>query len=366
MKLSFRRKSFLVMAGDGISVQPEFYSTKALMKHLLCAWLLSLILFALWTGLAHAQTDHKSNGQVRPMNVCLALGAGELGDRSFNDSAYLGLKKANRELGMGFHILEYMGKDKQTANLIRASQMSYDLIVAIGYENSEPIKKVARIFPDRKYAVIDVMVNEPNVASIVFRELEGDFLAGALCALLSHNGKIGFLGGAAVPVVRRIEDGWKQGVRYINPQAVIISRYAGNATDYKAFNDPDAGYRLASGIFDEKVEILYAAAGRTGLGAIRAASEKKRLIITTSQDQRWIAPEAVITSRIKNVGQAVYLLIKELDSGSLRTGVRELDMRSGAIALAPFDHPKINRAVKRQISKLKESLLKGRIKLMEY
>jgi basic membrane protein A len=202
---------------------------------------------------------------------------------------------------------------------------------------------------------------------VVFRELEGDFLAGALCALLSQNGKVGYLGGADVPVIRRIEYGFVQGVRYINPDTVILSRLAGGKDDFSGFGKPELGRSLATELYDEGADIIiYCAAGKTGLGAIEAAEAKDRLIVMTSTDQRWISPEHVMSSRTKNMGNAVYMLIEKLIKGELQAKTIELDLATGGVGLTPLESGRIPDNVKRRIERLKKDLIKGEVKVEEY
>src|SRR5262249_3470948 len=150
-----------------------------------------------------------------------------------------------------------------------------------------------------------------NVSSMVFSELEGDFLAGALAALLSPSGKIGYMGGAEVTVIRRIEFGFIQGVKYVNPKAQVDSRFIGGPDDFSGFAKPDVGKRLGTRMYAGGSEIIYVAAGGSGLGAIEAANEAGKPIITTGSDQRWLAPNVVVTSRTKNMDGAVFSAVQK-------------------------------------------------------
>ena len=308
---------------------------------------------------------HSSDAKGRALNVSLALGAGGLGDRAFNDSAYEGLQKANWNLGIRFRVTEFRGKEEQAANLIQLAQEQFDLIIALGFENGPPLKQAAERFPHLKFSVIDTVVDVSNVSSVVFREIEGDFLAGALCALMSGSGVLGFLGGADVPVIRRIENGWSQGIRHVNPKAVILSEFAGGVNDFSGFRKPDLGRQLAIKMYQAGADIVYSAAGGTDIGAIHAAQEKQRRVVTTGSDRRWMAPEVVITSRTKNVDAAVLTLLRELKSGAWRPGIKTLDLRSGGVSLAPLEHKQISTEMKEKISDLRQKLMEGKIRLKE-
>jgi basic membrane protein A len=272
-----------------------------------------------------------------PLNVALALARGGLGDKAFNDSAYSGLQKAEKELGVKIATIEFKDGDAQIDQVRDAAKSNFNLIIAIGSENANAIRKVAAEFPNKSFAIIDTSVDAPNVASITFRELEGDFLAGTLTALLSKSGKVGFLGGADVLVIKRIEHGWKQGVLYANPKAQILSEYIAGKDDFSGFAKPDVAKQLTAKMYNDGAEPLYAAAGGSGLGAIEAAKLSKKLLLTTGTDQRYLAPDAVVTSRIKNMSAAVFTLINDLKIGKYKAGARELDYKSGGISLAPYE-----------------------------
>jgi basic membrane protein A len=311
--------------------------------------LVPLLLLALLTPAAAAAKD-------RVFSVALALGSGGLGDKAFNDSAYDGLQNGKRELGMSFKVAEFRGADSQVGNLTELAQAGFDLIIAIGAENAAPLKEVAGRYPQQRFAIIDESVAAPNISSIVFRELEGDFLAGVLCALLSPNAIVGFIGAADIPVIRRIEHGWVQGVRYANPRALIRSEYIGGVNDFSAFRKPARAQELAMGLYAGGADILFVAAGGSTLGAIKAAEAADRLIVTTGSDSRWMDPKHVVTSRTKNMDAAVFLLLQELQDGTLAAGTRELDLAAGGVGLAPFTHERVSLEIKEKIDVTRRKL----------
>jgi len=191
-------------------------------------------------------------------------------------------------------------------------------------------------------------------------------MAGALSALLSQSGKVGFLGGADVTVIRRIEFGWKQGVQYVNPQAEILSEYIGGKDDFSGFSKPEVGQSLTEQMYTQGAELVYAAAGKSALGAITAAQTQKKLIITTGSDQRWIAPEVVVTSRTKNMHYVVFTLMQELQSGTLQPGVQELDYKSGGISLAPLEGALVPADVLTKFREIQSDVESGKIKVEPY
>lgn len=300
------------------------------------------------------------------LSVGLALGTGGLGDRAFNDDAYSGLQQAQQAYGIRFRIIEWQGNQFQVTNLRDLTQERHDLVIAVGQEYVPIITQVAREYPQQRFALVDAQAEAPNLTSVTFRELEGDFLAGVLSALLSSSDVIGFVGGADIPVIRRIRFGWTQGVRYINRDAQILIYYAGGQGDFSGFNKPELGLELATEIYESGADLIYTPAGRTALGVIAAAQQQQRLVITTGADQRWIAPEVVVTSRMKRIDTAVFTLITELRAGTLQPGMRILDLQSGGIGLAPLSSNLVPPDVQLRLAAIADELDRGTIVVQEY
>ena len=274
------------------------------------------------------------NATAKP-KVALMLARGGLGDKAFNDSANEGLQKAAQELNAEVATFDY-AEDSVEANVRQAAEDGYTLIIGLGSENSQAISTVAKEFPETKFAIIDATAEGDNVTSVTFSELEGDFLAGALSALMSDNGKVGYLGGVDVLVIRRIQFGFEQGVHYVNPDAEIVVQYIGGKDDFSGFAKPDEAKHIADQMYADDVDIIYAAAGGSTLGAIEAAESVGKPIVTTGSDQRYLAPSVVLTSRTKNMNEAVFMLVQKLVGGSLQNGTVQLDYKSGGIGLAPL------------------------------
>ncbi len=268
--------------------------------------------------------------------VALMLARGGLGDKAFNDSANEGLQKAAQELGVQVTIFEYQ-QDAQEDNIRKVAQDDgYTFIIGLGSENSAAITAVAAEFPQTKFAIIDSTADGANVTSVTFSELEGDFLAGALAALLSENNKVAYLGGADVLVIRRIQFGFEQGVKYVNSNAEIVVQYIGGVDDFSGFAKPDEANQIAAQMYADGVDVIYAAAGGSTLGVIDAAKLANKPIVTTGSDQRYLAPDVIATSRTKNMNQAVYMLIEMLTQDTLTSGGILLDYKSGGIGIAPL------------------------------
>jgi len=298
--------------------------------------------------------------------IVLALARGGLGDRAFNDSANAGLLRAKNDLDARVSTVEFKDGEAQVQNLKDAAKGEFDLFIAIGSENAAALKAAAAEHAEKRFAIIDTVVDAPNVTSVTFRELEGDYLVGALAALLSPSGSVGFIGGADVEVIRRIEHGFREGVLAVNPRAKVTVEYVAGKDDFSGFAKPDVAKAKAAALYGVGVEVVYAAAGGSQLGAIEGATEAKKLIITAGNDQRFIAPEVVVTSRIKNMSAVVFTLATETKDGKLAPGMRQLDFRSGAISLAPFDGPLVSAAVLAKFRPMVEDMQAGKITVKPY
>jgi basic membrane protein A len=291
----------------------------------------------------------------RVVYVGMILGRGGLGDRSFNDSVYAGLQDAQRQFDIRFHVIDYITDQTNLEELRRLALQGYDLIIGIGYENADYIKTLCREFPDRKFAVVDTVVEGENVISFVYREQEGDFLMGVLAAMLTKTKKVGFIGGVDIPIIRRIESGFKQGVIYQNSSVKVFSDLAGT------FTDPEIGKSLALAQYEAGVDVIYNAAGRTGLGIIEAAKETGKLTIGTSGDQRYLAPGNVVGNRPKRVDMAVLTVVEEVIKNQFTSGIRSLGLKEEGLSLGPFDETLVTNAMLKRLERLKQQIMKGEI-----
>lgn len=293
----------------------------------------------------------------RLVYVGMILGAGGLGDRSFNDSAYEGLRDAQRQYGIRFELANHLTPNKNRAAIAGFAREKFDLIIGIGYENREIIEETAAAFPDIHFAAIDVVARGDNVASVIFREPEGDFLMGVLAAMLTRTRTVGVIGGMDIPVIRRIESGFRQGVDFKNDRVRVLFQTAG------AFNDPARGRRLALEMYNRGADVIYNAAGRTGLGIIEAAKETDKLTLGTSGDQRYLAPDHVVGNRPKRVDRAVLTLIAEIKAGRFIPGIRSFGFKEGGLQLGPFNPALVTPSMRAELDRLKQKIIQGEIKV---
>jgi basic membrane protein A len=269
------------------------------------------------------------------LRLAMVTDTGGLGDQSFNDSAYRGLKDAQAELRAEIVVLQSRSAADYQPNLTALANKSYDEIYAIGFLMAKDLDEVAARFPARRFAIIDAVVARPNVVSVTFREEEGSFLAGAAAALASKSKTVAFLGGLDIPLLRKFEAGFTAGARQINPSISVLVKYVGS------FDDVAAGRELAGVLFNDHADVLFAAAGKAGLGAIDQVKSRSGLyVIGVDSDQDGLAPGKILTSMIKRVDVGVLDTARAVAKQRPPSGHVELGLRDGAIGLSSFRYTK--------------------------
>ena len=221
------------------------------------------------------------------------------------------------------------------------------------------LEKVAKEFPNIHFTIIDSVVDLPNVQSVVFKEQEGSFLVGVLAALASKSGKVGFVGGMDIPLIRRFQCGFEQGIKYANPKAELIANMTG--TTPAAWNDPGRGAELAKGQFDRGVDVVYAAAGSTGIGVLQAAKDRGKLGIGVDSNQNHLHPGTMLTSMLKRVDLAAYNSFKAAQAGTWKGGVQVLGLKEGGVdwALDKYNEKLITPDMKAKVEAAKADIVVG-------
>jgi basic membrane protein A len=293
--------------------------------------------------------------------VGLQLSVGGLGDLSFNDSAYAGLQEAQQLHGIEFQTAPWENPMLNAINLENWAKEGFDLIIGIGYGNAAPLSEIAARYPDQRYASIDVAAEGSNVWSATYREYEGDFVVGVLAALVTQTHLVGFMGGGVTPIVRRIELGFAQGVKNVDSSISFISDYVGE------FDDPLKGRLLAETQYTLGADVIYQVAGRCGLGAIEAANEFGRWIISTGGDHSDLAPTAVLTSRIKNVGKPILDVIESVVADRFEGGVtKSYGFAEGGLMMAPI-RPSVFKvvtpAIQNILQEVQAQVINGKIRV---
>lgn len=296
-----------------------------------------------------------SDGKIR---IGMVTDVGGLGDRSFNDSAYAGLKAAKDQLGADIQVLQSRSAADYQPNLTVLANKGYDEIFAIGFLMAKDTNEVALRFPERHFAIIDAVVDAPNVASVTFKEEEGSFLAGAAAAMVSKKHSIAFLGGIDIPLLRKFEAGFTAGAHQIDPTVKVAVKYTGN------FDDVAAGKELSGVLFSQGADIIFVAAGKAGLGAIdQVKSRADSFIIGVDSDQDALAPGKVLTSMVKRVDVGVLRTSREAAAKKPPNGHLILGLKDDAVGLTAFQYTKSVMTPDRiaTIGKLKAAIISGKI-----
>jgi len=293
---------------------------------------------------------------------------GGRGDKSFNDAAYAGLEKAQKELGVTFTTLETNEGSDREAQLRQLAAGDAKLVFGVGFLFTDDVRALAREFPDQKFACVDYTVSPgdtlpSNLVALKFREEEGSFLVGALAGLLSKTGKVGFVGGMEIPLIRKFQAGFTAGVMAVNPKAKVIVKYAGNTG--AAFKDPTKGKELALAEYHAGADIIFHASGSTGLGVFEAARELGKLAIGVDSDQYEEAPGVILTSMVKRVDTAVFDTIRDVQAGRWSGGVHEFGLKESGVTWVYDDRNKalVPDAVKAQVDSLQALIVAGSLKV---
>jgi basic membrane protein A len=240
------------------------------------------------------------------------------------------------------------------------------IIVGIGFSQASGMEKVAKEFPNLKFAIVDAVVDLPNVSSIVFKEHEGSFLVGMAAAMASKTGKVGFVGGMDIPLIRRFALGYEEGAKYVNPKIEVFQNMTG--TTPAAWNDPTRGGELARSQFDRGADVVFAAAGATGLGVLQAAKDKGRLAIGVDSNQDHIHPGTILTSMIKRVDLAVYETFKRVKEGLWQPGVRSLGVAEGGVGYSVDQYNRLlmTADMEKRLQQARADIVAGKIKVTDY
>ena len=312
---------------------------------------------------AEGKTEAKASAGA--LKVGIVYSTGGKGDKSFNDSAFRGLERAQKELGITFSEYEPKDAGAESLNQLRqyAESGEYGLIIAVGFSMKDSLIAVAKEFPEQKFAIIDERVTDmPNVASLNFKEEEGSFLMGAVAAMMSKTNTIGFVGAIEVPLIKKFEAGFIQGAKYVKPDIKEIGIYVGGSN---AFGDAAAGKAKAETLIQQKADVIYHAAGGTGLGVFQAAKEKGIYAIGVDSNQDNIAPGVILTSMMKNVDVAVFNLIKEVTGGTFKAQIYEFGIKENGVGTTQFEFTKdkIGAENLKKLDEIKAKIVSGEIKV---
>lgn len=298
--------------------------------------------------------------------VGLVLDKGGKDDKSFNSSAYLGASQAAKELGIELKYVEATDNNSLEVLHRNFAQKKYDLIIGIGFAQTDAIKKVAALFPQTHFAIVDGEVKANNVRSLLFEEHEGSFLVGAAAAIKSKTGVVGFIGGMDIPLIRRFQKGYEAGVKYVNPKAKVITNYVGVTGE--AWNNPAKAKEMALSQVAQKADVIFHAAGASGAGLFDAASEKKIFAIGVDSNQNWIKPGVVLTSMLKRVDHAVFETIKEAQQQKFTSGVIRFGLKDNGVdwAYDQYNEKLWSATDKAKVEEIKKQIIAHKITVPDY
>ncbi|MGA2605176.1 MAG: BMP family ABC transporter substrate-binding protein [Verrucomicrobiia bacterium] len=298
--------------------------------------------------------------------VGLVLDRGGKDDKSFNASAYEGAIEARKKLGIYLKYVEPTD-DNEFEPLLRAfAQKDYDLIIGIGFVQKETVQKVAAKFPQKHFAIVDAQVDAPNVRSLMFEEHEGAFIVGAIAAMTSKTGKVGFVGGMDVPLIRRFETGYEAGAKKINPQIGVVANFCGVTSE--AWNNPPKGKELALAQYDGGADVIFAPAGASGFGVFDAAEERKKFAIGVDSNEDWVRPGYILTSMLKRVDLAVFSVIQDAQSGKFTSGLTRFGLASRGVdySVDQYNEKILPESVRKRADELKAEIIAGKIAVPDY
>ncbi|MEL6619385.1 MAG: BMP family ABC transporter substrate-binding protein [Pseudomonadota bacterium] len=255
-------------------------------------------------------------------------------DKSFNEAAFNGAKRWADETGNSFREIELQSEAQREQALRRFAEAGANPIVMAGFAFADALGQVAADYPDTKFTIIDMVVDAPNVRSVVFNEHEGSYLVGMMAAKASQSGTVGFIGGMDIPLIRKFACGYAQGVKAVNPDANVIANMTG--TTPAAWNDPVKGSELTKAQISQGADVVYAAAGGTGVGVLQTAADENILSIGVDSNQNYLHPGKVLTSMMKRVDNAVYQAFT--DGPDMETGFNVMGLANGGVGYALDDN----------------------------
>jgi len=279
------------------------------------------------------QTSAKPGGKA--LKIGVVFDSGGRGDKSFNDSAWAGIEEAKTKYGIEASSVESKSEKDYATNLSALAEQGNDLVIAVGLNQGAALKQVSAEYPDVKFAIVDGDVKADNVRMLKFREEEGSYLVGYLAGLESKTGKIGFVGGMDLPLIRKFLYGYMAGAKAANPKIEVLPpKFTGN------WDDVNQAKAAAGILYQQGADVIYHAAGRAGLGVIEAAKEAKKYAIGVDSNQDELAPGRVLTSMVKRVDQAVLQTIADLTEGKFSAGERIYDLKAGGVGTTDFKFTK--------------------------
>ena len=304
--------------------------------------------------------------QAQEYSPAVVFDMGGKFDKSFNEGVFNGVEQFKEETGISYREFEVTNETQREQAIRRMAQRGANPVLGVGFAQADAIGKVAAEFPDTRFSLIDGVVDAPNVQSIVFKEHEGSFLVGMLAVMASETGTVGFVGGMDIPLIRRFACGYDQGAKYVSKDAEVIQNMTG--TTPAAWTNPGRGAELARSQFDRGADVVYAAAGATGIGVLQAAADNGKYAIGVDSNQNHLHPGTMLTSMIKRVDVAAYNTFMSGKDGSWKAGFNVLGLAEGGVGWALDEHNAslITDDMKTAVEKAREDIIAGKIVVHDY
>lgn len=307
-----------------------------------------------------------SAGKIR---VGLVTDVGKIDDKTFNEFAYTGIKRAASDFGVEISFIETQQPTDYDKNIEQFVSEGYDVVVTVGFMLGDATKRMAEKYPDKKFIIVDFAYDPPvnNILGLVFAENESGFMAGALAGLMTKEDTIGIVAGMEIPPVIKFRKGYEAGAKYVNPKCEVLGVYI------DSFIDPARGKTAALSQMEEGADVIFGAGGLTGSGGIQGAAAEGAWVIGVDQDEYFTtfkegkvkASDKIISSAMKRVDNAVYQAVEMVVKGTFKGGVKVFDITNDGIGLAPFHEAdgKIPAPVKAKLDEIKKDLKSGKIKV---
>jgi basic membrane protein A len=320
-------------------------------------------------------TLHKLMGAAAAVALTAGMAQAEPGliidlggkfDKSFNESAFNGAERWAEETGGSYMETELANEAQREQTMRRMADRGADPVVVLGFANASTLEVVAPDYPDTTFVIVDMVVDQPNVKSVVFSEHEGSYLVGMMAAMASETGTVSFVGGMDVPLISKFACGYAQGAKAVNPEAEVIVNMTG--TTPAAWNDPVKGAELTRSQISQGSDVVFAAAGGTGVGVLQAAADEGILSIGVDSNQNHLHPGAVLTSMVKRVDNAVYDAFAEAEAGELETGidVKGLENEGVGFAMDENNADLVTKEMTAAVEEAKAKIVSGEIEVHDY
>lgn len=324
-----------------------------------------LVSLAVLCGLFTACISSAHTADANKIKVGIVFDIGGKDDRSFNSAANQGVLRAKKELPIVLRDAE-PGDATSLEPAMRAfAQYGYNLIIGVGFAQAPILEQVAKDYPNTHFAIVDGVCDSPNVASLLFKEHQGSFLVGMIAASTSKTNTIGFVGGMDIPLIRKFLKGYEEGAKYVNPNIRVIPNFIG-ITD-AAWNNPSQGKELATSQIQQGADVLFQAAGNSGLGVFDAAEASHKFAIGVDSNQNFVKPGIILTSMLKRIDNAVYLAVKEEVEGKFKGGIHVYGLENEGIGYAMDEYNKglIPQDVIDKVEQAKKKIIAGEIKVTD-